>query len=314
MSGQNYLRNLFLNKLFQYTDMSINKILVTGANGQLGWELSQLIASYQNFEFIFLDRSVFDLTNLVQFENSILSYAPSFIINTAAYTAVDKAELEKELAITINTLAVQEMARIAKENNITFITFSTDYVFSGNAMHPYLTDSPLQPINFYGETKANGEIKALEINPASIIIRTSWVFSSHGNNFVKTMLKLMKDRDSLNIVADQIGRPTYAKDLAHATMQMIVAIVGGKKINGIYHYANTGETTWFNFAQAIKQNAGLTCTLNPIQTIDFPTPAKRPAYSVLDTSKIETEVGIVIPHWEDALKSCQQQLMNDIKR
>ena len=289
--------------------MRVKKVLVTGANGQLGWELQQAAKANPNFEFIFLDRSAMDLSNPDGLLKIIESYAPSAIINTAAYTAVDKAETEKSLAHVINAEAVAELASIAKNKNIPFITYSTDYVFSGNAAIPYVTDTQLAPVNYYGKTKADGEQMALAANPDSIIIRTSWVFSSHGNNFVKTMMRFMKERDSLNIVADQKGRPTYAKDLAIATMKMIEAIEAGKTIKGVYHFANQGETTWFDFAKKIQSVAGLTCEVNPIKTVDFPTPAKRPAYSVLDTSRIEKEIGLQIPHWETALQACYDQIM-----
>jgi dTDP-4-dehydrorhamnose reductase len=288
--------------------MSINKILVTGANGQLGWELTQLAASYPMYEFIFADRSMFDLSKPELFESLILQWAPQAIINTAAYTAVDKAETEQDLANLINTSAVVELARIAGANNILFITFSTDYVFNGNATSPYLTDTIIDPVNFYGTTKAQGEVLALAINPNTIIIRTSWVFSSHGNNFVKTMMRLMKERTTLNVVSDQIGRPTYAKDLAFATIKIIKEVSDGKNIKGVYHFANKGVTSWFEFAQHIKKNAGLSCDLLPINTAQFPTPAKRPAYSVLDTQKIETTLNIDIPSWEESLLACQKML------
>ncbi len=288
--------------------MSIKKILVTGANGQLGWELTQLAASYPMYEFIFADRSMFDLSKPQLFASLIQQWAPQAIINTAAYTAVDKAEAEKDVANLINATAVAELARIAGANNISFITFSTDYVFNGHASSPYLTDTIIDPVNFYGTTKAQGEGLALAVNPNTIIIRTSWVFSCHGNNFVKTMIRLMKERATLNVVSDQIGRPTYAKDLAIATLKIINEVSGGKKIHGVYHYANKGVTSWFEFAQQIKKNAGLSCELNPINTTQFPTPAKRPAYSVLDTQKMETAINIDIPSWESSLLACQKML------
>jgi len=288
--------------------MGIKKILVTGANGQLGWSLSQLAAAYPSFEFIFADKFLFDLSKPALFESLIQKIAPHIIINTAAYTAVDKAEIEKELAILVNTTAVAELARVAKLLDILLITYSTDYVFNGLAKTPYLTETKREPVNFYGETKANGEALALDINPHILIIRTSWVFSSHGNNFVKTMYQLMKERESLNIVSDQIGRPTYAHDLAKATMQMIISIQEGKSLKGIYHFANQGVTSWFEFAQKIKQNAGLSCELHPITTKQFPTTVIRPAYSVLDTHKMEQELGIEIPHWEESLLDCQKKL------
>jgi dTDP-4-dehydrorhamnose reductase len=291
--------------------MRVKKVLVTGANGQLGWELQQAAKANPNFEFIFLDRSAMDLSNPDGLLKIIESYAPSAIINTAAYTAVDKAETEKALAHIINAEAVAELASIAKNKNIPFITYSTDYVFSGNAAIPYVTDTQLAPVNYYGKTKADGEQMALAANPDSIIIRTSWVFSSHGNNFVKTMIRLMKERDSLNIVGDQQGRPTYARDLATASIQILNALNLGLPIKGIYHFANTGETTWFDFAQKIKELAGLECTLTPINSDQFPTPAKRPNYSVLDTQKIEKELNLHIPHWELALSDCILQLKNN---
>ena len=288
--------------------MAIHTILVTGSNGQLGWELGQLAKSYPAFKFVLVDRSQLDLAFPETFEKMIQTIAPDCIVNTAAYTAVDKSETEKDLSYTVNATAVQTLASICKNLAIPFMTYSTDYVFDGEATQPYSTATKVDPVNYYGSTKAAGEAMAMEANEDTIIIRTSWVFSSHGNNFVKTMMRLMKERDQLNIVADQKGRPTYAKDLAMATMKMIEAMNAGKSIKGVYHFANTGETTWFDFAATIKAIAGLDCALNPIETKDFPTPAKRPAYSVLDTSKIEEALSIAIPHWEDALTSCMKEI------
>ncbi|MFZ4103124.1 MAG: dTDP-4-dehydrorhamnose reductase [Sediminibacterium sp.] len=288
--------------------MAIHKILVTGANGQLGWELGQLASNYPAFKFVLVDRSQLDLAFPESFEKIIQTIAPDCIINTAAYTAVDKSETEKELSYTVNATAVEALAVICKNLVIPFITYSTDYVFDGAATAPYNTSTKVDPVNYYGSTKAAGEKMAMEANEDSIVIRTSWVFSSHGNNFVKTMLRLMKERDQLKIVADQKGRPTYAKDLALATMKMIEAMNAGKTVKGIYHFANGGETTWFDFAAKIKAIAGLTCDVQPIETKDFPTPAKRPAFSVLDTSKIEQDVEMDIRHWEDALKECMNHL------
>jgi dTDP-4-dehydrorhamnose reductase len=288
--------------------MAMHKILITGANGQLGWELGQLAAAYPAFEFVLVDRSQLDLSFPETFEKIIQTISPDCIINTAAYTAVDKSETEKELSYTVNATAVKALASICKNLAIPFITYSTDYVFDGEATQPYTISTKVDPVNYYGSTKAAGETMAMEANEDTIIVRTSWVFSSHGNNFVKTMMRLMKERAQLNIVADQKGRPTYAKDLAIATMQMIEAMNAGKSIKGVYHYANQGETTWYDFAAKIKAIAGLTCEVQPIETKDFPTPAKRPAYSVLDTSKIEEDLAIDIRHWEDALESCIKEI------
>ncbi len=289
--------------------MSKPTILITGANGQLGWELGQLAVAYPAFNFVFLDRTKLDLAEPANFEKIILPIAPNFIINTAAYTAVDKSETEQSLAYTVNATAVESLALISKQLAIPFITYSTDYVFNGLATEPYLTDTKVDPVNFYGSTKAAGESLALAANEQTIVIRTSWVFSAHGNNFVKTMLRLMKERENLNIVADQKGRPTYAKDLALATMQIVQSIHAGQSIAGIFHYANTGETTWFDFAAKIKQIAGLSCVLNPIDSAAFPTPAKRPNYSVLNTSKVESLIAAPIRNWEDALNECMQSLV-----
>jgi dTDP-4-dehydrorhamnose reductase len=288
--------------------MAMHKILITGANGQLGWELGQLAKSYPAFEFVLVDRSQLDLSFPETFEKIIQTISPDCIINTAAYTAVDKSETEKALSYTVNATAVLALASICKNLAIPFITYSTDYVFDGEATQPYTISTKVDPVNYYGSTKADGETMAMEANEDTIVIRTSWVFSSHGNNFVKTMMRLMKERSQLNIVADQKGRPTYAKDLAIATMKMIEAMNAGKSIKGVYHYANQGETTWYDFAAKIKDIAGLSCDLQPIETKDFPTPAKRPAYSVLDTSRIEEDLAIDIPHWEDALASCIKEI------
>lgn len=287
-----------------------NKIVVTGAHGQLGWEIGQLANAYPQYEFVLLDRSTLDLAQPEKIEAVISSIQPFCVINTAAYTAVDKAETEQEQALKINVTAVTLLAQMCKKYQIHFITFSTDYVFDGKATHPYLPNHTIDPVNFYGVSKAKGEEGAITENEQSIIIRTSWVFSSHGNNFVKTMLRLMKERSQLNIVADQVGRPTYAKDLASATMLMVAALDAGKKIQGIYHYANEGIISWYDFAVQIKQNAGLSCALNPIHTDQFPTPAKRPSYSVLDTQLIEKELDLSIRNWKDALNECQNKLVS----
>jgi dTDP-4-dehydrorhamnose reductase len=230
---------------------------------------------------------------------------PVVCINCAAYTAVDKAESEQERSFLINGEAVGNLARLCKEFNTRFIHISTDYVFNGTSSTPYKEEDAVDPVNTYGASKLKGEELAINNCPDSIIIRTSWVFSSFGSNFVKTMLRLMSERDSLNVVNDQKGCPTYAADLAYAIMKFVEI---RKAKGGIYNYCNEGVTTWFDFAVAIKELAGKKTIISPIATSEFPTPAKRPQYSVLDTTKIKETLGITIPNWKDALKRCLEEM------
>lgn len=278
-------------------------IIVTGKNGQLGFELKQLAASLENkYHFIFTDRELLDLSNPSSIEPFFEQFQPNYFINCAAYTAVDKAETEKEMALTINATAVGEIAKCCEKQHCKLITISTDYVFDGKGTSPYKTDTPTDPVNYYGYSKSVGEELAQKNNPSSIIIRTSWVYSEHGNNFVKTMLRLMKDKPDLKIVNDQIGCPTYAADLAKAIISILEEDQRGNQHQDIYHYSNTGIISWFDFAVAIKKLANHPTVLYPITTAEFPTPAKRPAYSVMDTSKIAKDFGIGLSHWEDSLK------------
>lgn len=284
-------------------------VVVTGKNGQLGWELQQLASSFQDrYEFVFTDRTMLDLAAPESIAPFFEKIRPQFFINCAAYTAVDKAEVEKELALTINATSVGEIASCCARFQTKLITISTDYVFDGQGTAPYSTTTPTHPVNYYGNTKAIGEQKALENNPNTVIIRTSWVYSTHGNNFVKTMLRLMKERPEIKVVADQQGCPTYAADLAEAIMQIISAAQKGNNAVGIFHYSNTGATTWFDFASAIKEFAGLTCSILPIPTEAFPTPAKRPAYSVMDLNDIAEVFGVQLKDWKHSLKICMDQL------
>lgn len=280
-------------------------VVVTGKNGQLGWELQQLASSFQDrYEFVFTDRTMFDLAAPESIAPFFEKIKPQFFINCAAYTAVDKAETEKELALTINATSVGEIASCCARFQTKLITISTDYVFDGQGTVPYATDTPTNPVNYYGYSKAIGEQKALENNPNTVIIRTSWVYSTHGNNFVKTMLRLMKERPEIKVVADQQGCPTYAADLAEAIMQIVAVAQKGNNAAGIFHYSNTGATTWFDFANAIKEAAGLTCSVLPIPTEAFPTPAKRPVYSVMDLQAITHAFGIALKPWKESLKIC----------
>jgi dTDP-4-dehydrorhamnose reductase len=280
-------------------------ILVTGANGQVGSELRVISASYPNYKFLFVTREelAIDDTNKVKnfFNNNKIDHC----INCAAYTAVDKAESETENAFRINGEAVGSLASVCKLHNATFIHISTDYVFDGSATQPIKEDQAVNPIGVYGTSKLKGEELAIKNNTETIIIRTSWVYSSFGNNFVKTMLRLMKDKESINVVSDQQGCPTYAADLAAAIMKIIEQTSNSKfHFSGIYNYSNTGKINWYEFAVAIKELTGSKCIFNPIPTSQYPTPAKRPQYSVLDTSKIQQTFNIVIPAWEDSLKKC----------
>jgi dTDP-4-dehydrorhamnose reductase len=284
---------------------NIPSILVTGAGGQLGNELKAIAASYPDYKFLFVSRQQlpiddFDAVTLFFKGNNI-----AYCINCAAYTAVDKAESEKEIAFRINTDAVANLANICRQRAIQFIHISTDYVFDGSATHPYKETDHTNPMGVYGASKCKGEELALQNNPSAIIVRTSWLYSSFGGNFVKTMLRLMKERQSINVVDDQYGCPTYAADLAAAIMQLIAS---GVNKPGIYNYSNEGITNWYGFAVAIKETTNSSCIINPIPTTQYPTPAKRPAYSVLDTKKIRETFRISIPEWKISLKACLKLL------
>ncbi len=277
------------------------KILVTGSNGQLGKELKQLEASFPRFDFIFLSREDLPIHHFELVRNFFKGYHPQYLINCAAYTAVDKAESEKELAFQVNAEAVGVLAAVCKEYQTRFIHISTDYVFDGTATTPYTEDSPVNPQSVYGASKLNGEKEALQFNPEAVIIRTSWVYSEFGKNFVKTMLKLMSEKEELNVVSDQVGSPTYAADLADAILQIISS---GKWHPGIYHYSNEGVISWYDFAVAIKELSGSNCSVKPIPTSRYPTPAKRPAYSVLDKTKIKAVFGLRLKDWKSSLATC----------
>ncbi len=286
----------------------MKKIIITGANGQLGWELQQLALNNTSYEFLFYNSSELDITNTEQVEMLLRDEMPHYFINCAAYTKVDKAETETELNYAVNATAVGNIAKLCKEHNVTFITVSTDYVFNGEGKNPYKTDEHTSPVNAYGAAKLKGEELALAANEGAIIIRTSWVYSTHGNNFVKTMLRLMNERDEISVVADQQGSPTYAADLAKVILQIINEKENGNNHTGIYHYSNDGVITWHQFAETIKELAELSCKVNAIATADYPTPAKRPAYSVMDTSKIKTDFNIKGTDWKESLKKCIEQL------
>lgn len=283
------------------------EVLVTGSSGQLGSEIRELSSRYPQYTFTFADRSVLDLSNLCKMENFFDGKRFDMIINCAAYTAVDKAESESELADTINHRFVSMLAKIAKRDSSKLIHISTDYVFDGKHHRPYIESDPTAPQGVYGKTKCDGENAILSTAPANtLIIRTSWVYSSFGNNFVKTMLRLGKERDTLGVIFDQVGTPTYARDLAQAIIDILPQINNVQP--EIYHYSNEGAASWYDFAQAIFELSGVVCLVNPITTDQYPTPASRPHYSLLNKSKIKNDFNLSIPYWRDALKACLNTL------
>ena len=288
--------------------MSSKTILITGANGQLGNEMQVVAAAYSDYKFLFVTREELPIDNAKAVKKYFHLNNIDVCVNCAAYTAVDKAEVELEKTYAINADAVGNLASLCKERNTHFIHISTDYVFDGTATVPYKEDHPVNPIGTYGASKLKGEELAMQNNPASIIIRTSWVYSSFGNNFVKTMLRLMKERESINVVEDQQGCPTYAADLAAA----IIEIISGENITpGIYNFSNHGIINWYQFAVAIKELTASNCIVNPIPSSQYPTPAKRPAYSVMDTTKIRQTFNVVIPEWKESLKKCLELLTHN---
>jgi dTDP-4-dehydrorhamnose reductase len=288
------------------------KILVTGANGQLGSEIRELSTEFGEFDFIFLNRTLLDLSDLEAVRLYFTNNKFDVIINTAAYTAVDKAEEDIAAAKAVNRDFVKELAVVAKENSMQLIHISTDYVFDGKNYQPYIETDPTDPQGIYGQTKLDGEQKILALNPAnSVIIRTSWVYSSFGSNFVKTMLHLGNERDELGIIFDQVGTPTYAKDLA----MMILNGIQDSKFDSldceVYHYSNEGVCSWYDFAKTIFEISNIKCKVNAIETKDYPTPAKRPHYSVLNKAKIKDELGVSISYWKDSLKKCLKKIKKD---
>ena len=284
-------------------------ILITGAKGQLGSEIQAVCARYPHFHFIPTDVEELDLTDPVAVAGFISAHAVDYIVNCAAYTAVDKAEDEIELCYQINRDAVNNLAEAAA-GKAKIIHVSTDYVFDGQAVLPYKETDPTHPQSVYGKSKLAGEEALLAVCPESIIVRTAWLYSIYGNNFVKTMLRLGKERPELNVVQDQQGTPTYAADLAQALLSIIVhAEKTGDFPAGIYHYSNEGATTWFDFTKKILQLANITtCTVHPITTDQYPVKAARPRYSILDKTKIKETFGMAIPEWEESLQRCIQLL------
>ncbi|PTN02871.1 dTDP-4-dehydrorhamnose reductase [Mangrovibacterium marinum] len=283
-------------------------ILITGSNGQLGTEIKKLVTQYPDWQFSFADLPELDITNQEQLEGRIQSDKITAIINCAAYTAVDKAESDIETAEAVNATGPAILAQLAAKHQLLFIHISTDFVFDGKSCLPYTEDQPTNPICVYGSTKLKGEQLVLEYNPQAVIIRTSWLYSAHGNNFVKTMQRLGADREQLTVIFDQIGTPTWAADLAQTCLQVLADPETGKSKTGIYHFSNEGIASWYDFALEIMQQSGLQCRVLPIETKDYPTPAKRPAFSVMNKAKIKQTFGITIPHWKESLEKCIEEL------
>lgn len=286
----------------------MQKIVVTGATGQLGSELEVLSKKYSQFEWFFADRTQVSLDDLEVLENQLEAISPNVILNCGAYTAVDKAETEPELADTVNHLAVRIIAKYAKKHSVKLIHISTDYVFDGTSSVALTEEALTKPINVYGASKRAGELACLAANSDAIIIRTSWVYSRFGNNFVKTMQRLLQERESISVVNDQIGSPTYATDLA----QVMMTIVTAKEwIPGIYNYSNEGEISWYEFVLAIQEIGGYTCEVLGIPSSAYPTPAKRPAFSLLDKSKIKEVYGVDVPEYKGSLSACMKLLRSE---
>ncbi len=284
------------------------KILVTGSNGQLGSELQDLAPLYAQWQFTFTNRTQLDITNVDEVQAHFKKNSYDFIINAAAYTAVDKAETDTEGAYAGNALAPKYLAEVAVLYGIKLIHVSTDYVFDGTKTTPYTEADAVNPINYYGESKLAGEQFVQSIDRNAIIIRTSWVYSFYGHNFVKTMLRLMNDRTELNVVGDQVGSPTYALGLAETICEIIKQINEGNNASGIFNFSNIGEISWATFAKAIAAQANKNCVVYAIPSTAYPTPAKRSPYSLLDKSKIEKTFNLTIPTWEAELKRCLSKL------
>lgn len=282
------------------------KILITGCRGQLGTEMKNILESEYPGITVYTDVDTLDLTNLDAVKECVARGGFTHIVNCAAYTAVDKAESDLDLCRRVNRDAVENIGIAAAENNAKVVHVSTDYVFDGTNCRPYREDDPVNPVSVYGVTKLEGEQALLKAAPDSVILRTAWLYSPYGNNFVKTMIRLGRERENLGVVADQAGTPTYALDLAKAIVAVITA---PEWHSGIYHFSNEGVASWYDFTKAIHRIAGITdCDVRPLSTEQYPTPAHRPQYSVLDKTKIKDTFGITIPYWTDSLEECIARL------
>jgi len=279
------------------------KLLITGCNGQLGNELKVLAENYTQHQFTFTDIEELDISNFDAIEKYLKKNIPDCIINCAAYTAVDKAEGEKEKAFLINSVAAKHLAELSTKFNALLLHISSDYIFDGKSSKPYVETDSSNPKSLYGKTKLNGEVEIVFNAKKAIIIRTSWLYSSFGTNFVKTIIDKGKEKGELNVVSDQIGTPTYARDLAKTILE-IIPDYHPKNKTEIYHFSNEGVASWYDFAKEILQLANIKCKVNPVETKDYPTAAQRPQYSLLNKTKIKKEFHIEIPYWKDSLKDC----------
>jgi len=289
-------------------------VLIIGSQGQLGQSLGKIACHYPDLNLTFVGRDQLDLSPPKQIADFFEAHSYSYIINAAAYTAVDRAESEPELAEQINHHAVAQLAEIAKQSGSILLHVSTDYVFDGTNHQPYHEGNDTNPQSIYGGSKLRGEQAMKKIDPQGCIVRTGWLYSEFGHNFVKTMLRLTQERKQISVVSDQVGTPTYATDLAHALLTMVERMSntpsferGGAGVE-IYHYANEGVASWYDFAKAIFEYANQRCSLIPIETAQYPTPAKRPHYSVLNKTKIKKQFELKISHWRDALKYCIEEV------
>jgi dTDP-4-dehydrorhamnose reductase len=283
------------------------KILVTGSNGQLGSELRELSEDFSFWEFIFTDEKELDITSEDQVNNFFASFNPDVVINCAAYTAVDKAESEEKTAYLINTKAPGILSRASAKYDSLLIHISTDYVFDGRSWTPYTENDKINPLSVYGKSKADGEKAIQESAQKAVIIRTAWLYSSFGKNFVKTMLKYAKEKEVLNVVFDQTGTPTYARDLAKTILQIIPSAIKNSGVE-ILNFSNEGVVSWYDFAKSIIEEAEISCRINPINSKDYPQTAPRPFYSVLDKGMIKKKYSIEIPYWRDSLRECLKKI------
>ncbi len=290
------------------------KLLITGANGQLGMSVKKVAEEFPGFTFLYTDQAELDITDYNATLSLIRKDKIDAVINCAAYTAVDKAEEQEDLAFLINEKGPTNLAKACRDTSSLLLHISTEYVFSGEGFRPYLTSESPDPASVYAKSKAAGEASVQKINPNGLIVRTSWLYSEFGQNFVKTMLSLGNEREQLNIVADQIGSPCYATDLARAVLEMLKqSLSNSEKKDGVsvYHYSNTGCASWFDFTKAIMEMGNLKCSIKPIPTEMYPLPAPRPFYSVLNTDLTSKDFGITIPYWRDSLKKCIETLLTN---